>query len=267
MKIVAPVSSDLVWAKSVGGDVQVSLDDHVGRALYFFGDLDPKVTWVIKRLLKPGDLALDIGANFGFLTLLMSKLVGPQGAVHAFEPNPILCNILKTTYAHNCATNVTLHAVALGASTAEMELHVPKDNFGGASLVRKPVQSAHILKVPVIKLDDVIFREPISRLALIKLDVEGFELEVLKGAQRVLREFHPIVLFESNEQSNDEQITPVIKFLQEYNYNFLTIPRRFVRMRTRVVDLDRPCDIRGNDVVGIPNGESFTKLRQLLRGE
>src|SRR6516165_8855242 len=74
LKVIAPPSPDLVWAQSMAGEIKVSLDDHVGRALYFFGDLDPKISWVIKRILRPGDLAFDIGANFGILTLLMSKL-------------------------------------------------------------------------------------------------------------------------------------------------------------------------------------------------
>src|SRR5947208_1901642 len=88
MDVMAPPLSDLVWARSVGGEVLVPLDDLVGRALYFFGDLDPKLTWVIRRLLEPGDIALDIGANLGFLSLFMAKIVGAHGAVHAFEPNP-----------------------------------------------------------------------------------------------------------------------------------------------------------------------------------
>src|SRR5262249_5602474 len=125
MDVIAPPRSDLVWARSVGGEVLVPLDDLVGRALYFFGDLDPKVTWVIRRLLEPGDLALDIGANLGFLSLFMAKIVGPHGAVHAFEPNPVLCNILSQTFARNHDFKIRLHPVALGASTGEMELCVP----------------------------------------------------------------------------------------------------------------------------------------------
>jgi len=60
MDMIAPPSR-FGWARSIGGEVLVPLDDLVGRALYFFGDLDPKVTWVIRRLLEPGDIALDIG--------------------------------------------------------------------------------------------------------------------------------------------------------------------------------------------------------------
>src|SRR5262245_47592751 len=69
MKALMPPSSEMVWTRVYGGQVQVPLDDYVGRAAFLFGDLDPKITWVLRRLLKPGDFALDIGANFGVLTL------------------------------------------------------------------------------------------------------------------------------------------------------------------------------------------------------
>jgi FkbM family methyltransferase len=181
MKILAPASPDLVWAKLARGNLRVPLDGHVGRAVYFFGDLDPKLIWILKRLLRPGDYVLDVGANFGLLTLLMSKLVGPEGTVDAFEPNPILCHILEKMLAHNSAANVRLHPIALGCSDGEMALHVPKGNFGAGSLVRKTDQAAHVHVVPIKKLDEVILPRGISKIALIKLDVEGFELEVFRG--------------------------------------------------------------------------------------
>src|SRR5689334_7979121 len=126
MKLLTPGSSEsLFWAGSPGGDLQISLGDYVGRAVYFFGDLDPKITWIAKQLLKPGDTALDIGANIGLLTLWMAKLVGAQGAVHGFEPNPILCRMIKAAIIRNGAENTQLHAIALGAQFGEMELRVP----------------------------------------------------------------------------------------------------------------------------------------------
>jgi FkbM family methyltransferase len=210
---------------------------------------------------------LDIGANFGVLTLLMSKLVGPQGLVHAFEPNPILCKFMETTFAHNCLTNVRLHAVALGAYAGKMELHVPSENFGGASLVGKTIWTKESFSVPVQRLDDVISREENRSIALIKIDVEGFELEVLKGAQRILDEFRPTVIFESNENLREERITPVMKLLRDIGYRFIMIPRRFVRMKTRLIDLDHPNQTTGHDLVGAPKGKQFIAVCESLRTE
>jgi FkbM family methyltransferase len=267
MRILAPPQPDLVWAKSVGGDIQVFLDDFVGRAIFFFGDLDPKITWILRRLLKPGDTVLDVGANFGLVSLLMSKLVGPQGQVHAFEPNPMLCRILEATFARNGMINTKLHSYALGASNTQMELQVPQGNFGAASLVRRTDFPVHMHEVPVKKLDEVIAREPISEIALIKLDVEGFELEVLDGGRRVLREIRPrAILFESNEAVfNSSAPTPVMTLLNECEYQFIAIPRCITWMSTRVLNLDHPNPVPGHDLIAVRAGDAFGEVCQLLR--
>jgi FkbM family methyltransferase len=267
MRVLLPASSEnFVWTKSPGGEVQVSLKDHVGRSVFLFGDLDPKITWILKRLLKPGDRVLDIGANIGLLSLWMSKLVGPRGIVHAFEPNPVLCGILQSTLARNRSKNIKLHPIALGGSEGRMELHVPTGNFGAASLVRKAACSEQIHTVPVVRLDEIMFRESETRIALIKLDVEGFELEVLKGARRVLQEVRPsAILFESNEPSNRDEMPPVMRLLHECGYEFLAIPRCLIRMRTKLVNFGQPNTIIGHDFVAAPRGEAFAKACRQLR--
>jgi FkbM family methyltransferase len=207
---------------------------------------------------------VDIGANFGVLTLLMSKMVGPQGIVHAFEPNPTLVNILKTTFAGDRANNVTLHPMALGSSTAEMELHVPSGNFGAASLVRRGDRTSQVVVVPVRKLDDIMLQERIPKLTFVKIDVEGFELDVLMGAEGLLRKFRPVVLFEANEWTPHDQVNSVVSYLRGYNYQCIMIPRCFVRMKTQVIDLVHPDNARGHDIVAAPQGDAFNAIRGLL---
>ena len=268
MDVIAPSLPDLVWARSIGGEVLVPLDDLVGRALYFFGDLDPKVTWVISRLLAPGDIALDIGANLGFLSLFMARIVGAHGTVHAFEPNPVLCNILKQTFARNHDSNIRLHPVALGASAGEMELRVPRDNLGAASLVRQTTSDlAYAHAVRVAGLDDLAAQESIAGPNFVKLDVEGFELEVLKGAEKFFSNSQPSILFESNDRSGGRETAPVMKWLHEHGYRFIVIPPRLLRMRTRVIEYNRPGDIVGNDIVAVSEGERFEVACHRLRAD
>ena len=264
MEILSPGSSEECWARSPGRALRVSLNDYVGRSVFFFGDLDPKITWFLKRLLKPGDRVLDIGANIGLVTLWMSKLVGPQGTVHSFEPNPVLCHMLQATLAHNGITNVKLHSIALGASGGQMELHVPIGNFGAASLIRRTGQTAQVHTVPVMKLDEIILQESEeSGIAFIKLDVEGFEYEVLKGARRVLQELRPdAILFETNDKDN---LSPVMQLLHDCGYDFLMIPRCLIWMRTKVVDLQHPEAILSHDLIAAPMGEPFARMRRRLR--
>src|SRR5262249_20274250 len=159
-------------------------------------------------------------------------MVGAHGAVHSFEPNPLLCNILKQTFARSHDSKIRLHPVALGASTAEMELRVPRDNLGAASLLRQRSDLAHAHAVRVVRLDDLVAQEAIARPNFVKLDVEGFELDVLKGAQKLFSTCHPSILFESNDRPGSREVTPVMKWLHEQGYRFIVIPPRVLRMKT-----------------------------------
>ncbi|MFO0910852.1 MAG: hypothetical protein U0794_21345, partial [Isosphaeraceae bacterium] len=82
-------SEGLVWARNDRGqELLVPIDDYVGRSIYFVGDLDRKLSRLISGIVRSGDTVLDIGANLGVITLQLSALVGLQGRVHSFEPNP-----------------------------------------------------------------------------------------------------------------------------------------------------------------------------------
>ena len=120
-----------------GGTLLAPLDDYVGRAAYYVGDLDRKITWLCGQIVQPGDTVLDVGANIGLVTLWLSHLVGPQGRVHAFEPQPDLQDLLQQTLERNDTKNVSLHRFALGSQPGEMELCIPDGNASRPSLVRK----------------------------------------------------------------------------------------------------------------------------------
>jgi FkbM family methyltransferase len=264
-RVTRNISEDSIWVKSIGGEVHVSLHDYVGRSVFFFGDYDPKITWVIRRLLKPGDRVLDVGANIGLLTLLMSKLVGEHGLVDAFEPNPMLCRILDETLARHRATNVQLHPVALGACGGHVQVHVPQGNFGAASIVRTGKGPAHVHNVPIVKLDDIMFVETPRPIALMKLDVEGYELEIIKGAQRLLQEFPPqVILFESDASSEPQKGNAVLQMLREHGYDFLSIPRCLIWMRTQHFNIQEPHP-NSHDLVAVKKGASSEQVYRSLR--
>lgn len=119
-----------LWAVVKGGHAIVPSLDLVGRSMFFAGDLDPKVSWAIDRFVKNGDVALDIGANLGLMTLRLAKRVGASGTVHAFEPNPIMLQYLDATLARNKYVQIKLHRVALGSEATTLSLIVPKVNAG-----------------------------------------------------------------------------------------------------------------------------------------
>jgi FkbM family methyltransferase len=210
------------WADVEGGKLLVSLDDYVGRAAYYVGDLDRKISALIDRYVKPGDTVLDIGANIGLLSLRMAKRVGPSGTVHAFEPNPAVAGRLEATLASNRISNVRVHKLALGAESSILRLEVPADNAGAASLKRTKANLFHAYDVNVVPLDDL----SLSNVSFVKIDVEGFEEEVLKGFSRTLKKSPPkTIVFEQTEPSG------CFRLLRNAGYSLRGIAKTLHRLK------------------------------------
>ena len=263
---LAGTSTERVWASVPGGEVKAALNDYVGRAAFYVGDLDRKITWICAQIVKPGDTVLDIGANIGMVTLWLSTLVGKKGKVHAFEPNPEVQKILAETLVHNQVSNVCLHSFALGEEQGSLELRIPKFNTGAASLIRhRDLIDGDRVEVPVRSLSKIVEEEGIKSIRLLKIDVEGFEAEVLKGGEEVLREIRPeAILFELNEKvgkSWDEQ--PVIKILQDWGYGFFSLPKCLFRMHLDCFESASSNLLRGHDFLAVPQGECYEKMAKL----
>jgi len=148
---------------------------------------------VLGYLVRPGMVVLDVGANMGLYSLLLAQLVGPAGRVVSFEPDPDLFSLLRGNCAANGATNVESHHLALGRRPERMLLHRPALNSGdthlgsaGAAGFRPPVE------VDVASLDSLM---PGLRPDFIKVDVQGWELEVLRGMEGTLRAAENVGVF------------------------------------------------------------------------
>lgn len=253
----------LVWARTGSGNIRVPLTDFVGKTLFFFGDLDPKITWIIKRLVQPGQTVADIGANLGIITLLFSKLVGAGGKVHAFEPNPHLVDLLQETLRRNAVRNTTLYEMGLGSEAGEMELSVPNDNLGKGSLIPSlSGNNSQIFRVPITTLDQIC-NANCDRLDFIKIDVEGFEQQVFEGGQLVFGRFRPIVLLEENRPRNKGDMPGSFSFLLQRGYRFIGIPKNLLRMRLHLIpDADINED-SSHDLVAVPD-EKINAVAQRL---
>jgi FkbM family methyltransferase len=130
--------------------------------------------------LHPGAVVLDIGANVGFFTLLASKLVGPAGRVHAFEPLPRNLYYLEQHIRLNEASNVTVHSLAIASTTGTAR-------FGdGENASQARLSNAGEIQVLTTSLDDLLASRRIPRPDFIKIDIEGAEGEALQGAATLL---------------------------------------------------------------------------------
>lgn len=148
---------------------------------------------LIRRHTKPGDLACDVGANKGSYLYWMARWAE---RVVAFEPQPGLAAYLETLSATLPLRNVTIEQKGVSDHSGVLELYMPSVNSPEASLV--PIAGAQTVQVPVVALDD--YFAPSDRLGVLKVDVEGAELDVFRGADRILRQDRPVLLFECEQR-------------------------------------------------------------------
>lgn len=259
-------SNNIVWSNVPGGKVLSPLNDYVGRSAFYVGDLDRKITWICNRLVRPGDTVMDIGANIGIITVLLSKLVGEKGKVHAFEPNLKLCRSLKITIDHNKISNVCLHQIALGSEKSLLSLRIPQYNAGAGSFIRNSTSNnCETIEVLVRPLSQIVFEENIKKIRLIKIDVEGFEAEVLKGADKMLSTIRPeVILFELNEQTVDKPSNNcVFKILENFEYYFFSIPKCLLNMSLSPFNPNTD-QLVGHDFLAVQK-QSYKNVYKLLR--
>ena len=183
----------------------------IGRSILTTGLYDIAVSEVLLRLITPGDTVVDAGANVGYMTLLASIAAGPRGKVISFEPHPELFTILKRNVADSrgnwSTAGVESHPDALGAQPGTADLHLPPDfeqNDGIAWIGSGSAAGGRALTVRVATLDEVLGDAPVG---VLKLDVEGFEAQVLMGSERALagRRIKHIV-FEDHSVADSEVV-------------------------------------------------------------
>ncbi len=173
---------------------------------------------VIRRHLQPSDIACDIGANKGSFIYWLSSWCR-TGRVIAFEPQPELARRLETICRIIRLDNVKVEAMAAYSRTGRQDLFVPKGHQPGASLNRKAAEgeSFETFSVPVVSLDDYFGEH--DKVGLLKIDAEGAEFEILKGAERILRQHAPLLVFEcENRHLTHGDVSDVFAYLESLGY-------------------------------------------------
>jgi FkbM family methyltransferase len=179
---------------------------------------------LVPFLARRDRISLDVGANKGVYAYAM---LAHSAAVHAFEPNPKLFAMLQGW----AGGRVQLHAVALSSTSGTADLLVPRTTAGysnqGASLSSVKVSGAHgTVKVDAVRLDDLVM----PPVGFIKIDVEGFELEVLKGAAETIRRDRPNLLIEIEEAHTAAPLPELIAEVCAYGYRCLALRRGTLRV-------------------------------------
>jgi len=198
-----------------------------GALIYYQGCTEPETARFIERFLKPGMTFFDVGAHIGEYALLGSQRVGPAGAVHAFEPQPDTCDVLRGNVAQNRLTNVIVHCLAVGASDCRVDFDVCMEpshssihSGSGGSDERAVLRT---ISVPQRTLDSYCAAQGACP-QLIKVDVEGAEASVLQGARALLAKSpqeSPVWVLEyapENYARLGHTLTEVIKLLRSHRY-------------------------------------------------
>lgn len=206
----------------------VARDDFFGSRITY-DEFETAERAFVQNFLKAGMTVLDVGAHHGLYALLASKHVGRTGKVTAFEPSPRERRALLLNLRLNRTKNVTVESVALGSRNTETQLYVVDRQETGCNSLRPPVTSCatSTTKVQVRRLDDWATEHEMDHIDFIKLDVEGGELEFLKGAERFLMgSKRPVILAEVQDirtQPWGYSAKEIIEYLKERNFVWFRI--------------------------------------------
>jgi FkbM family methyltransferase len=238
-------------------------NDNLGEPLRK-GSFETAELAFVDRFLRPGMTVLDLGAHHGLYTLLASKRVGRKGRVISFEPSPRERKALRLNLLINLRRNVEVRNMALGGQAGEENLFVVQGNQTGCNSLRPPIVSSGTspVRVRVVRLDDWLAERKIEGIDFIKIDVEGAELETLKGSVQLLeRRPRPIILVEVQDIRTRPwgyRAKEIIEFLQERGFNwFRAMPDG------AVADAEMEVTSPDGNFIAIPEelGDLLSKLR------
>ena len=186
-------------------------DQYVGESLRRYGEFSPGESDLFRQIVQPGMTVVEVGANIGAHTVELSRLAGPAGRVVAFEPQRLVFQVLCANLALNSCANVHALPYAVGAQTGEILVPVlapdRRNNFGGLSL-RDATQGE---RVRLVTIDDLA----LGACHVLKLDLEGMEVEALKGAARTIATHRPFIYAENDRRDRSEEL---LGLLAGWNY-------------------------------------------------
>ncbi|MBI4139465.1 FkbM family methyltransferase [Candidatus Woesearchaeota archaeon] len=242
-----------------------SLDRYFALLLWKYSLWEGFEQEVIRRIVKPGMFVADIGANIGLYTISCAKFAGPTGKVYSFEPSPREFIVLESTVKQNNLKNVSLYKFALGSKTSHGQLLLNTVNRGDNRITK---HSSHAnVPVKICSLDIVLFRN--KRLDVVKIDVQGYECEVLRGMKKLIKTNNTmIIIAECSKEllaAAGASVEEFLSIIHLYNFELYIIDgqKRRVRFATDKEIIAESLTGRHINVL-LANRNSRTLLREHL---
>jgi FkbM family methyltransferase len=187
-------------------------DIFIGKALEIYGEYSGAEAAFLNALIKPGDHVIEAGANIGAHTIGLAKTVGSIGRVYSFEPQPACYSILQAQIALNQISNIVAYPEAIGHASGRIWFprtdYDALGNFGGIALSRN--QTADSTAVEMVSLDERCGDVP---CALLKIDVEGMEEDVIRGATKLIHKNQPIIYAENDRVEKSKSLISTLRAL------------------------------------------------------
>ena len=208
----------------------------VSKSLVFQSNYEFNETNLVKKVIKPGWTVIDVGANFGWYSIHFSQLVGQNGKVFVFEPVPETYEELNSNIKLNSSQNIKVFNFALGNKDGSISFGVPAFD-GGSGASSEFLKYSKRIRTTMRQLDDVMKEQNINKVDFIKVDIEGGELNMLKGAEKLLEHFRPKILIEIVDihcQRFGHSPVDVYQFLINKGYNGVFIGNEYTKEKTNI---------------------------------
>ena len=199
--------------------------DLISECMKVYGEWAEKEVLLFAKLLKPGDTVIEVGANIGTHSVPLSRIIGAQGKILCIEPQQYIFQVLNANLAMNSVLNATTLSCIVSDDESTMRLSRNTYSEGGNAGAYEVIESVEPLDwfVPVRTIDSLVEQFQLNQVAMLKVDVEGMESQVLSGARETIERDRPILFFESNP-SSDGKLLPearqTMEWLGTFGYKF-----------------------------------------------
>jgi FkbM family methyltransferase len=224
-------------------------DSFVDKSIIDHGVFEDESTSLVKKIVKKSGIVLDVGANIGYYSVLLSKLIGKHGVVYAFEPTRFYRNILAKNLIENKISNCVVVESGLSDKVQKLDIFITKSSATIHPTTEKLLGKE---KISLTTLDRFVKENNIKKIDFIKIDVDGHEPAILKGGLNSIKKFRPKILLEISPLHYLKYGTTAWDF-----YNFLKTNR------LRVIDIETMKEVDNLDMFLIKFG-NFSNGKNIL---